>query len=161
MESSKVETELQMRSADQNRGFPLFGIYNFLCPAGCVLAHVGQNAIILLCAGALLTRVPSLVHQHLHVLFCKAALYPVNIQLMLLRGSYSILVAWLCICLQVSASPILQAIEDPLNDRQPCPPAYQPVLPNLMSYIMSYSQEWMYILSGGRKFIHLHLEFWR
>lgn len=59
-----------------------------------------------------------------------------------------------------SASFFLQAFRDQLSDRQPCPPAYQPVPCNLMPYIMSYSQERVFILNGGRKFIHLHTDFW-
>lgn len=72
MESSKLDMELQMRSGDQNRGFPLFWVCNFLCPAGCILARVDQNVINHLCAGPLLTCVPSLLYQHLQVHFLQS-----------------------------------------------------------------------------------------
>lgn len=94
-----------MRSGDQNRGFLLFWVCNFLFHAGCMLVRIDQNVINLLCAGPLLTCVPSLVYQHLQLFFCKAVLCSVNVQPILLHGSYSSLVVWIGICLQLFCQP--------------------------------------------------------
>lgn len=136
MESSKLDTDPQMSSGDENRSFHLFWIYNLLCTHGWMLPSKDKNMINLLCMGTRLTRISSLIYQNPHI--CKAVLYPANIQPMLVTWEL-FLVAYLCICFQFSAGPILQALEDPLNGRQPCPQAYQPVPPSLMLYIMSWS----------------------
>lgn len=158
MESAKLHLVLQMWPGVQNKGIPLFGICNFFFPADYKLAHIGQDVTNLFSEDTLPSLVPS-SHQHLHVLFCKV-LCPVNTQPILLHGVMLLQLHDFAFAFKSSASFFLQAFRDQLSDRQPCPPAYQPVPCNLMPYIMSYSQKRKFIFNGERKFIHLHTDFW-